>query len=522
MSINPYLKEIEANLPRILSLIDRDKTSSSYGMGDRYHWAWGLIDFGNGTFQGLAHGLARLWKNNLWPYPTSEKLFIERIHSLFLGAKNLTSAAGSLEEAFPNEGSYCVTALVAFDLLSALELLSEDIDKNMRDEWLEIIAPMINYLQKADETHALISNHLATAVAALILWIKLTKDNLVEKKAKLLLDRILSNQSSEGWFDEYGGADPGYQTLCTYYLASVHINKPEWGLEEPLTNSIDFLWNFAHPDGSFGGLYGSRCTRFYIPAGILALSKENKKANALSNFMSESILHKKVITLSSIDEPNLIPVFNSYCLAAALFEKEVTPNDIPLLPSISKDPFFHYYDKAGLLIDRGIDHFTIINTSKGGIIYHYQNESPLIINGGVIVKKSKNFGSALSNSQVTFSKDKKTIEIISNIGPMPKSRPSPWQFLLLRVCSISLFKSFLFREWVKKSLVAFLINEKKPWPIKNTRVIAVGKFLSFKDKTLINNGFEVVKDVNNFVPIHMASQGYWQIQDENDGDTNDS
>ena len=48
---NPYLTEIQSNLPRILSLIDRDPTNASYGMGDRYHWAWGLIDFGNGTFK---------------------------------------------------------------------------------------------------------------------------------------------------------------------------------------------------------------------------------------------------------------------------------------------------------------------------------------------------------------------------------------------------------------------------------------------------------------------------------------
>ena len=515
MSTNPYLKEIEANLPRILSLIDRDKTSSSYGMGDRYHWAWGLIDFGNGTFQGLAHGLARLWKSNLWPYSTSNKVFLERIHSLFLGAKNLTSRSGSLEEAFPNEGSYCVTALVAFDLLSTLELLEEDIDIKMRDEWIEIIRPMINYLQIADESHALISNHLATAVAALVLWMKLAKSNIVEKKARLLLDRILSNQSSEGWFEEYNGADPGYQTLCTYYLISVHINKPAWNLEKPLARSIDFLWNFAHPDGSFGGLYGSRYTRFYIPAGVLALSKQNKKALALSRFMAKSINSKKVITLSSIDEPNLIPLFNSYCWAASLMEEEKLSEDIPVLPSLSKEPFSLYFSEAGLFIDRGIDYFTIINTSKGGIIYHYLNGVPKLIDGGVVVtNKNNRYGSSLSNSLVNFSDDKKTIEVTSKVGPMPKSRPHPWQFLVLRLCSISLFRSFLFREWVKRILVRFLITEKNPWPIKNTRTIYLGKSLRFKDKISNKKGFKAIKDICNFVPIHMASQGYWQIQDE--------
>ena len=110
---NPYLEEIHANLPRLLALFDNDQTSLSYGMGDRYHWAWGLIDFGNGTFQGAAHGLARLWSAGLWPYPTSRSLFLERINAMIEAASKLIRRDGSLEEAFPHEGSYCVTALVA-------------------------------------------------------------------------------------------------------------------------------------------------------------------------------------------------------------------------------------------------------------------------------------------------------------------------------------------------------------------------------------------------------------------------
>ena len=33
-----------------MSLYDNDQTSQSYGLGDRYFWAWGLTDFGNATF----------------------------------------------------------------------------------------------------------------------------------------------------------------------------------------------------------------------------------------------------------------------------------------------------------------------------------------------------------------------------------------------------------------------------------------------------------------------------------------
>ena len=121
MSYNPYLEEIKSNLPRILALFDRDSTSHSHGMGDRYFWAWGLIDFGNGTFQGAAHGMARLWKSGLWPYPTSSVAFVARINAMIHASCRLIRRDGSLEEAFPYEGSYCVTALVSFDFLCTLQ-----------------------------------------------------------------------------------------------------------------------------------------------------------------------------------------------------------------------------------------------------------------------------------------------------------------------------------------------------------------------------------------------------------------
>ena len=92
----------------------------------------------------------------LWPYDSCEDSFIEKIESLFVGAKFLTRKNGSLEEAFPNEGSYCVTALVAFDFLVTLDLLSHKISVSMRDEFVETIRPMVNFLIKSDESHAII------------------------------------------------------------------------------------------------------------------------------------------------------------------------------------------------------------------------------------------------------------------------------------------------------------------------------------------------------------------------------
>ena len=97
----------------------------SYGLGDRYFWAWGLIVWKR-NFRVVPTVLSRLWVSGLWPYDSTEECFIRRIQSLFAGARFLTRKVVVLKK-LSNEGSYCVTALVAFDLLVTIDLLSEKI-----------------------------------------------------------------------------------------------------------------------------------------------------------------------------------------------------------------------------------------------------------------------------------------------------------------------------------------------------------------------------------------------------------
>lgn len=520
MAANPYLDDIRRNLPRLLALFDTDQTSSSYGMGDRYHWAWGLIDFGNGSFQGAAHGMARLWQAGLWPYPTPKAQFVARIDALFEAAKRLMRRDGSLEEAFPNEGSYCVTALVAFDLLCAIDLLHTEVDEAQSRCWRTIVAPMIGYLKTADETHALISNHLATAVAALFRWHGLTGDERAERKARVQLDKILQHQSEEGWFKEYEGADPGYQTLCTYYLADVHQRRPDCQLLEPLRRSIQFLWHFAHPDGSFAGLYGSRCTRFFYPAGVMALADDIPEAAALTAFMASAIAQQQVVTLSAMDEPNLVPMFNAYAWAATMVKPAHTAENAapptPTMPCRVEHPLRKHFPQAGLWLDRGPAHYTIVNTHKGGVVYHFQQGHPAHINAGVVVRNAQGHyaSSQAYDQRNSVQQQGDQLAITSQITAMPKQLPGPLQFLLLRLLCLTAFRFAALREWIKRQLVKMLITRRQHWPVNNLRTIQLGEALTVADKTHLPAGYQRVNNPGTFVPIHMASQGYWQIQDE--------
>lgn len=509
---NPYLNLVHANLPRILALFDMDSNSHSYGIGDRYRWAWALIDFGNATFQGMAHGLARLVANRQLPAGISEASVLRRIDAMFQGTKKLQRSNGSVEEAFPYEASFCVTSLVAYDLLSAIELLDGALEVKQKNAYLDVVRPMIRYILNNDETHAFISNHLATAAAALVKWQIATGEN-VEVRAVEIIGLILENQSNEGWFKEYEGADPGYQSLCTYYLADVHRLRPDLGLIEPLKKSILFLWHFAHPDGSFGGLYGSRNTRFCYPAGLEYLAEEIPEAASLAIYIRNSVAQQTVVTLSAMDEPNLAPMFNAYCWASE-FNREYP--HAPTIPCGLKTPLRSYWPGAGLLLERGLNYYTIVSAHKGGVVYHFKDGKLSVLDPGILARTANNelysTQSYERDNKVTVSE--KTMEVQSGLRPLTRRLPTPFQFWVLRTLNITLMRYAWFREKIKYLLVRFLITGKNRSAGHNKRVITLGYELKVEDAIFDNQALTKVDNVDSFSSIHMASQGYWQLQDD--------
>lgn len=534
---NPYLDQINKVLPRLLALYDRNAISRTLGYGDRFYWAWKLIDFNNATFQGAAHGLARLIQSGLLNSELDKDRIIKRIMQMALSVKSICDANGSVCEAFPNESSFCVTALLAYDLLTAVELLENTLEKEQSNAIIDVVRPLIQFILKHDEHHGIISNHLATAVVALFKYHSLTGEETCAR-GQYFLNKILANQSEEGWYKEYDGADPGYQSLCTYYLADLHRLRPDLNLLESLRKSIQFIQYFAHPDGSFGGVYGSRNTRFYYPAGMELLRHEIPEAAALADFMRHSIQNHTTVTLETMDEPNLIPMFNAYCMAAALHQSEkmdghntmlleTSPpdfalgcDDVELLIPCQKDDLgLINFPKAGIIIQGNVFHYTIISTHKGGVCYSFPKSKAenTLIDTGVVYKDSQ--GKMYSNqtfqmnNAVSF--EKNVVQITAPLIQVQQPLPSAGKFAILRMLSLTLMRNQFLLNTIKKTLVWLLINRKKKSKMTHIRRIQLGNQIIISDETkdLPHPFVKLALDMP-FSVMHMASQGYWQKQDD--------
>lgn len=511
---NPYWDEIERVLPRLLASYDRDPLSPTLGLGDRLHWAWKTADFANATPQGAVNGLSRLLAAGRLPMGLSRQSVIRRIGEMIRATGALSARDGSLVEAFPNEKSFCVTALVAFDILCAAEHLEAHVGRETVRSWHAVAAPLIEFLIENDETHAIISNHLATAVAALLRW---TGPNAgrAEDRARHLLKRILDHQSPEGWFSEYGGPDPGYETLGLTYLGDVHLRRPDLGLKPHLERCLAFLGHWTHPDGSFGGLYGARNTRFIVPAGLEALGAQFPDAAALARFARRAIGEQRVVTLSALDDPNLAPMFNAYCWACCLAEPRA-PDHVARLPHEDPSPWRRHFPAAKLVVDNGADHYTIVAAAKGGVVYHFPKSglAPTIDAGAVARRRGRFYTTQAYRPHNHYVVEGDRIVVEAPFVETKSERPTPLKFLLLRGLSLTLFRSRTLLEIAKRLLVRRLITGQRPAGPVNRRAITLGSGIKVVDEVIPPGALEIIKVDGPFSAIHMASAGYWQRQDD--------
>ncbi|HIF25242.1 MAG TPA: hypothetical protein EYG18_04625 [Micavibrio sp.] len=511
---NPYAPEIYANLPRILSLFDPDRLSPCYGVGDRDYWGWKTKDFINGTYQGAAHGLALLLKHDLLPDFLGREQTLELIGAIFKGTAAITRKDGSLEEAYPYEKSFCVTSLVAYDLAAALLELKDELSKELLESHLSVIRPLIEFTIESDEQHGIISNHLASALAALVLWEKLTGHRF--GKAAKLLQIITDHQSEEGWFSEYDGADIGYQTLATSYLAAYDQGVGGNGLDSEIERSLSFLKYFVHPDGSLGGVYGERNTEFYYPDGFEYYATRFADASAIASFMRDSIRDKSCVTLSAIDAPNLIPMFNSYC-RAAVYAKAM--KDAEALPAIRGDTVMKNFDKAGLIVMNTTDFYAVFSSKKGGAGVVFDKQSNVMRQDyGPLYEdeRGRQYTTQGHDSEALVSIDEINSQLCikTPLQEYKKMHPTPLQYIVLRCMNVSVMRFEFFNELIKKILVKYVIKGRKNTVGYNKRAISFGdEKIDIIDELELADGTALklkCRENVKFYAIHMASQGYWK------------
>lgn len=501
MAVNIYKDILAQNINQVLTMYNLDPHSETLGYADRLYWGWKVSDFANGTMQGSVHALAVAIELGL---VDNEDYILNIIHNSINAIPNIMANNGSMVEAYPGESSFCVTALVAFDVLTAIDVLGDKIRNSVKIEYLEIIEPLIDFITDNDEEHAIISNHLATGVAAITKWNKLTGND--NDRFRELLDVIYSYQSQEGWYMEYEGADPGYQTLCTYYLASAYEDTRNERLKESLINSGRFLEDFAHPNGSIGGLYGSRNTEVFYPGGIIALSNMDKSFSYLAACLEEGFANEAHVLPQVIDVGNYIPLLNAYAFAALRYDRK----KVSITKGTRGNIFQSDWKETGIFVKSTEHYYAVVNYKKGGTVKVYRRkDNQLDIEDGGYFGRLRN-GQLFSTQTINHEIDFKNGVIEQAFYKVNESKPTPFTTLILRGMALTVFQSLFLGNIFKKMIVSMLMTGKKPIDGGVRRTFTFNDDnIQIHDELFAPEKAESCALAGKAKAIHMASSGYY-------------
>ena len=274
-----YIEYILKMTPKVLTQVDRDKHSKTYGDCDRNHWHLKIRDFSSAILQQTGLTLALLYtldfRNNVF---YQKEIVREWAIATVYYWKSIQLKDGSFNEYYPNEHGFPPTAFSFYAMCEVYKRV------NIQDEKIcNAFGRTAKYLCAHIEEKA--HNQELASITALYSAYTILKEDWILDGINKKLDRILKLQSEEGWFSEYGGADIGYLSVSLDMLAEYYWMSRDERVLEPLSRMTDFLSYFIHPDVSSGGEYASRNTIYFLPGGVQTMScLGNQTAKGLLSF----------------------------------------------------------------------------------------------------------------------------------------------------------------------------------------------------------------------------------------------
>ncbi|MEW5691811.1 MAG: hypothetical protein AB1765_00790 [Candidatus Hydrogenedentota bacterium] len=521
MQSNIYLAKSLYEINRIISLIDRSIASTTYGCFDRRYWSWRIGDIPNASLQYgiLPLTLVRATKfegNNYY----QNKVIKEWILAGLKYWIKIQNRNGSLNQFFPNEQSVGTTYYILSAVLQVYDLLENEIDDEIKEKIEIAVKKSAEFVLKYDETYAIISNHIALFAFVLYRLALRYNDTRYRVKADRYLNIILKHQSAEGWYLEYNGADPGYQTQCIYYLAECYRLTKNEEIVDSVKKSIEkFLVYFFHPDGSFGGEYGSRNTELIYPAGFEILKDKLESCSIISSFINQYLRKGTLISLDSMDDENLLRLTANYIITYNYSKSTDNSYEPELNLPAYNDSLQVYFPEAGILVKATDCYYMIIGASKGGVckIFDKRNQKIIFDDPGYAFECTDSImitNQFMQKPRLRIENQSVTLE--ADFYTVLNSMLMPFTNVILRLLSLTFFRSIFFVDMFKKYLV------KKAFTGSRKVYLSLKREIYFRNKEIIiedtlnkDNTCIITKQISGrkLFSVKMASSSYVSVND---------
>jgi hypothetical protein len=407
---------------------------------------------------------------------------------------------------------------MVYALTEVHRLLGESLPADDGRLITQTVERAVEFALHSSEDYAFITNHQALFALALLNAHQLTGDIRFSVKAQDIIHSILKHQSPEGWYQEYQGTDPGYESLGLYYLATYWQRTRDRDLLQSLRRSVDFYAHWVHPDGSIGGGYGSRHTALYFPGGFEILAPEVPMAESVACFMRHRFHTGNVVTPALTDQENL-PVLVYAYLQACLDWGEAGRKSSPL-PLESLDGLRHF-PHAGLLAVGNRNYYAVANLRQGGTCRIFgKTPAELVFEdaGYVLLAGRSRYTSQAPGSEPLLSDERpQTVVIETHVAEIRQEVLTPIKFLVLRLLNLTAFRHIGLGAWIRRKVIDRLILQRRnQGPAQLTRSITFSEdAISFKDRLILTTSVAIdsVRIARRFTPIHMGSAKYFHTSD---------
>jgi hypothetical protein len=454
-----FAREALAQIPKLLTLLDRNPHSPTYGCFDRNFWHYKIIDFPSGMAQEFVWPLALVYQTQMPDNPFYQQPVIRDFVEAGINyAARSAHGDGSCDDYFPFERA---GGAAAFSLLACIE--SYTLLGLQNESALRFFKKRADWLASHHESGRL-SNHQALIALCLELLSRLLNTKEYDEAIAQRLERVLSWQSAEGWFQEYEGCDPGYHTLTIFCLARLYQLKPSDKLKRAITSAVRLAAEFVHPDGSYGGEYGSRNTYNFFPHGFELAGQWLPEALAINDRFLDGL--EKGLSPCYADDHIIGHHTWNYLLAYRDF--------VAYRPAATeRKPSRKWLKEAGILIDRraGLELYVALN--KGGVFKLFRDDKlaasdthfSLQVQSGGTTKSA--VAHLIDEYVIDIADDE--FRISGSLGWAKQKQMTPARLVILRMVMLTVGR--FFPNMIRRMLQKMLITGKTRAPFTFNRVL---------------------------------------------------
>ncbi|MGQ4647885.1 hypothetical protein [Lyngbya aestuarii] len=423
---------VEAQLPRVLTQLDRDPDSPTFGCFDRNYWHYKIRDFPSSILQQGVFTLEAIRQQNITditPTTVIENWCVAAVNAL---ARQIDHR-GRVDEYYPFEASY---PAAAFSLYAVCQILFEwqssapQLIKSVNLAPLKLLANQV-----ASRTERQATNQQAAGLAGLALATKLGLLPESSSSIETHATGLFNSQHPEGWFNEYGGPDFGYLTVTLDALVDYHQVTSDSRALVAIDQAVNFLAQLVGADHRLPSTLNSRNTDYVVPYGLVRTAARNPLAAWLVEKLFRDIEAPSHFLWSTDDRYHLHYIFASVVRSLPYLQEM----------QVSKAPSFKdaiWLEGCGFWIYWSPDKQwnAYVAARKGGLVrIHRQGGLPPIVEHGWRVNKATQVwtNNWWSTNWVVV-KEKSTIRINGLCQKTQFHVANPYKHLLLRVLAFGL------------------------------------------------------------------------------------